>query len=78
MGMNGETSAIVSAREIEADGVGFWGVTIWWVEEEGVEGQTISAWRASAAEKRGLGGGGGGLGGGAMAKVRKTQASDTM
>ena len=39
MGMNGETSAIVSAREIEAGGVGFWGVTIWWVEEEeGVQG----------------------------------------
>ena len=39
MGMNGKTSAIVSANEIEAGGVGFWEVTVSWVEEEvGVEG----------------------------------------
>ena len=39
MGMNRETSAIVSARDIKAGGVGVWEVTIWWLEEEeGVEG----------------------------------------
>ena len=39
MGMNRETSTIVSAKEIEAGGVGFWEVTILWVEEEeGLEG----------------------------------------
>ena len=39
MGMNGETSAILSAKEIEAGGIGFWEGTLYWVEEEeGVEG----------------------------------------
>ena len=66
MGMNGATSAIVSAREICGGGRVYW----WWVRELGLEEEEEAegdlAALNSAAVKRGRAGRGGGAGGEAM------------
>ena len=68
MGMNGATSAIVSAREICGGGRVYW----WWVRELGLEGEEEKdgdlAALNSAAVKRGRAGRGGGAGGEAMSR----------
>ena len=60
--MNGETSDIVSAKEIGASWRGCWWVIVVEIEEVEEEGGAPAA-RASAAVQRGLVGSGGGVGG---------------
>ena len=62
MGMKGETSAIVSVREIVGNCIGWWREVDNWVEVD----EEAPAARNSAAVKSRVGGSEGGVGGAAM------------